>query len=195
MDKREKLIARSIPFLKEIQDLTPGTEVEQWLNKNYGAGSNLYDELASLITAGISEGWAANVEIDGPRYRRSRILEPSAETFYFSITAVYMNSMEDAENADAVFRGNYHLHPYGELNLVAPLNATAHLASHYEANGRDQFNGWRAQGWTAPPPGSHHYPEAKGGALIALFFLPAGRISYNIKPSASIAQTNNLSRR
>src|SRR5262249_59687638 len=109
MDKREKLIAGSIPFLKEIQALTPGTEVEQWLNKNYGAGSNLYDELASLITAGISEGWAANVEIDGPRYRRSRILEPCAETFYFSITAVYMNSMEDAENADVVFRGNYHL--------------------------------------------------------------------------------------
>jgi len=186
MDKREKLIARSIPFLKEIQDLTPGTEVEQWLNKNYGAGSNLYDELASLITTGISEGWAANVELNGPRYRRSRIMEPRVETSYFSITAVYMNSMEDAENADVVFRGDYHLHPYGELNLVVPLNTTALLAGP---------NGWCGQGWTAPAPGSHHYPEAKGGALIALFFLPAGRISYNIKPPASVAQTDNLSRR
>jgi hypothetical protein len=33
-----------------------------------------------------------------------------------------------------------------------------------------------------PAPGSHHFPEAKGGAVIALFFLPAGRIAYDIKP-------------
>lgn len=26
------------------------------------------------------------------------------------------------------------------------------------------------------------YPEVRGGALIALFFLPAGRISYGAKP-------------
>jgi Domain of unknown function (DUF4863) len=173
MDKREKLIARSIPFLEEIKDLTPGTEVEQLLNKTYGPGSDVYDELASLITAGIREGWAANVELNGPRYRRSRMLEPCVETHYFSITAVYMNSMEGTDNAEEVFRGDYHLHPYGELNLVVPLDTTARLAG---------FNGWCGRGWTAPAPGSHHYPEAKGGALIALFFLPAGRISYDIKP-------------
>jgi hypothetical protein len=84
-----------------------------------------------------------------------------------------MNSMEGTDNRDIIFRGDYHLHPYGELNLVVPLDATALLAG---------FNGWRGAGWTAPPLGSHHYPEAKGGALIALFFLPAGRISYDIKP-------------
>jgi hypothetical protein len=27
------------------------------------------------------------------------------------------------------------------------------------------------------------YPEVRGGALISLFFLPAGRISYNAKPA------------
>ena len=173
MDKREQLIARSIPFLEEIKNLTPGTEVEKWLNKTHGPGTDLYDELASLVTAGIKEGWAANVELKGPRYRRSRILEPCAETSYFSITAVYMNSIEGGESRDISFRGDYHLHPYGELNLVVPLDATALLAGP---------NGWCGAGWTAPSPGSHHYPEAKGGALIALFFLPAGRISYDIKP-------------
>jgi len=43
-------------------------------------------------------------------------------------------------------------------------------------------NGWCFGGWTAPSPGSHHYPEAKGGAVIALFFLPSGRISYHDAP-------------
>lgn len=173
MDKREQLITRSIPFLREIQDLTPGTEVEKWLNKNYGPGTGLYDELASLIAHGINEGWAANVEINGKQYRRSRILEPCAESSFFSITAVYMDSMENTDDRNLAYRGEYHLHPYGEINLVAPLDETASLAG---------LNGWCGAGWTAPSPGSHHYPEAKGGALIALFFLPAGRISYNIKP-------------
>ena len=45
----------------------------------------------------------------------------------------------------------------------------------------DPSDGFKYGGWTAPAPGSHHYPETKGGAIIALFFLPAGRIAYNIK--------------
>ena len=147
MDKREKLIARSIPFLEEIKDLTPGTEAEQWLNKTYGPGTDLYDQLASLITAGIKEGWAANVELNGPRYRRSRILEPCPETSYFSITAVYMNSADphrfkDEDDHD-VLRGQYHGHPYGELNLVVPLDKGAELKG---------LQGWQGPGWTAPDP-------------------------------------------
>jgi hypothetical protein len=117
----------------------------------------------------VAEGWAANVEVDGPRYRRGRLAEPRAELNFFSITAVYMNSVPR-------YRGQYHQHPYGELNLVVPLDPEAVLAGP---------GGWQAAGWTAPGPGSHHYPEVKGGAVIALFYLPAGRISYDIKPSAT----------
>ncbi|WP_249142677.1 DUF4863 family protein [Bradyrhizobium sp. AUGA SZCCT0160] len=29
-------------------------------------------------------------------------------------------------------------------------------------------------GWTAPDPSSRHYPEDRIGAVIALFYLPAG---------------------
>jgi hypothetical protein len=172
MGKREELIARCIPFFKEIKDRTPGPELERWLNKSYGPGSALYDELARLIKAGVEEGWAANVDINGRHYRRSRLTEPSAETFYFSITAVYMNSMEDKDDINAVFRGDEHAHPYGEINLVVPLDATARL---FGPN-----NGWCGAGWTSPAPGSRHFPESKGGALIALFFLPSGRISYDV---------------
>lgn len=38
--------------------------------------------------------------------------------------------------------------------------------------------------WTSlyPDPGSHHYPQCRRGGVVALFFLPAGRISYDAKP-------------
>ncbi|MBG7697829.1 DUF4863 family protein [Streptomyces sp. MC1] len=169
-DSRKALIERSIPFLAEVRNRTAGKDLEHWLNTTYGPDSELYQDLARLIRIGVLlEGWAANVEVDGPRYRRSRIAEPTEETHYFSITAVYMDSVER-------YRGQYHAHPYGELNLVVPIDPGAELAGP---------NGWQGPGWTAPAPGSHHYPEVRGGALIALFYLPAGRISYDIRPSRS----------
>ncbi|WP_314196114.1 DUF4863 family protein [uncultured Arthrobacter sp.] len=167
MNALQKLIDRSIPFLDEVKNRTAGGELETWLNENYGPGTPLFEDLSRMITEGVRDGWAANIEVDGPNYRRSRLADPSDVLNYFSITAVYMNSVEP-------YRGDYHQHPYGELNLVVPFDPEAKLAGP---------NGWSGPGWTAPGPGSHHYPEVKGGALIALFFLPAGRISYDITPS------------
>jgi hypothetical protein len=171
---RESLIERSIPFLEEVKDLTTGTEVERWLNENHGPTSELYRTLAGLVKMGVQDGWAANIEIDGPTYRRSRIAEPSDRTLHFSITVVYMDSTGNHQgHADHRLRGQYHGHPYGEFNLVVPVTPGAAL------NGP---NGWCYGGWTAPAPGSQHYPEAKGGAVIALFYLPSGRISYHAAP-------------
>jgi hypothetical protein len=171
---RDALIERSIPFLEEVKDMTAGTDVERWLNDRYGPDSELYQTLSRLVTRGVQEGWAASTELDGPIYRRSRIAEPSARTHHFSITAVYMDSTGNRQgNPDGSYRGQYHAHPYGEFNMVVPLDPGAAL------NGP---NGWCHAGWTAPAPGSHHYPEAKGGAVIALFFLPAGRIAYHPAP-------------
>ena len=175
MDAKKQLIRKCVPFLDEVKDMTAGTEVERWLNAAYGPDSAFYRDMARLVKAGVEEGWAANIEIAGPHYRRSRLCEPSVETHYFSITAVYMDS--DKRPPEETFRGDYHMHPYGEINMVIPLNSGAMLAGP---------NGWCGAGWTAPAPGSHHYPEVKGGALIAFFFLPAGRISYDIKPPASL---------
>lgn len=171
---KDQLIALCLPFLEEIKDMTTGSEVEQWLNTKYSPDSEFYKELARLITLGVEqEGWAANIEIAGRNYRRARLVDPSEQTFGFSITTVYMNSTGNVQrNPEDSFRGDYHSHPYGEFNMVIPLNQGAALAGP---------NGWCYGGWTAPAPGSHHYPEAKGGAVIALFFLPAGRIAYNVK--------------
>ncbi|MGO4306208.1 4-hydroxylaminobenzoate lyase [Cupriavidus sp. RAF12] len=171
---REALIERCIPFLEEVKDLTAGTAVEHWLNQKYGPDSELYQTLSRLVRKGVEDGWAANIKIEGSTYRRSRISEPSERTLHFSITAVYMDSTGNKQgHPDHRFRGQYHGHPYGEFNMVVPLDPGAVL------NGP---NGWCSEGWTAPAPGSHHYPEAKGGAVIALFFLPSGRISYHEVP-------------
>jgi hypothetical protein len=168
--EREALIERCVPFLDEVKEMTAGTTVERWLNQKYGPDTEFFQTVSRLVKKGVMDRWAANVEIDGPAYRRSRIAEPSDRTLHFSITAVYMDSTGNKQgHPDHRYRGQYHGHPYGEFNMVVPLNAGAAL------NGP---NGWCFGGWTAPPPGSHHYPEAKGGAVIALFFLPAGRISY-----------------
>ncbi|MBN3806359.1 DUF4863 family protein [Paraburkholderia sp. Ac-20336] len=171
---KDELIARCIPFLEEVKDITTSTEVEQWLNTRYGVDSELYQDLSRLIRLGVKEGWAADVEVGGPRYRRARLVTPSAETFYFSITAVLIDSSDNTQNnPEGSFRGDYHAHPYGEFNMVVPLDEGAALMGP---------NGWCHAGWTAPAPGSSHYPEARGGAVIALFFLPSGRISYDAKP-------------
>src|SRR3954469_11095167 len=166
----QALIERSLPFLAEVKDMTAGVGTEIWLNKTYGPHSALYQDLARLVRQGVDQGWAANVELDGPAYRRSRIVGPSARTFEFSITAVYIDSAGTTQdNPGGTYRGQYHSHPYGELNMVVPLGERAAIPGP---------NGWCHAGWTSPPPGSHHYPEVLGGALIALFFLPAGRIAY-----------------
>lgn len=172
---KDELLACLIPFLQEIKDMTASSEVEQWLNTKYGVDSALYKELSRLITLGVRNGWAADVEVAGSRYRRSRIGEPSAETFFFSITAVLLDSTDNSQtNPEGSFRAPYHLHPYGEINLVVPLNEGAALAGP---------NGWCYGGWTTPGPGSHHFPEVKGGAVISLTFLPAGRIAFDVKPT------------
>src|ERR1700739_4179312 len=115
MGSREELIAHSIPLLREVRDMTPGAKMEKWLNEKYGEESELYQDLSRLIKIGVEDGWAANQQIEGPNYRRSRILEPSSETFHFSITAVYMNSNDPHrfkdEDDSEVLRGQYHGHP------------------------------------------------------------------------------------
>jgi hypothetical protein len=171
---KDELIAHFIPLLQAIKDLTPGVEVEHWLNANHGVDSALYKDLARLITLGVKEGWAADIEVAGPCYRRSRVVAPSAETHFFSATAVLLDSTDNTQhNPEGSFRADYHLHPYGEINLVVPLNEGAALAGP---------NGWCYGGWTVPGPGSHHFPEVKGGAVISLTFLPAGRIAFDVKP-------------
>ncbi|TDZ67398.1 hypothetical protein CTRI78_v003033 [Colletotrichum trifolii] len=162
----KRFVSRCSEFLNEVQDLTPGKDLEQRLNREYGPGNAFYEDFCSYIKQGLEEGWVAQTEIDGRKYRRGKVALPSEETRYFSITTVYMESQEP-------YTGQYHAHPYGEINCVIQLDAGAELKG---------MRGWQGAGWTSPGPGTHHYPEVQKGALVALFFLPAGRISYNATP-------------
>ncbi|KIW89297.1 uncharacterized protein Z519_10150 [Cladophialophora bantiana CBS 173.52] len=162
----KEFVSKCHEFFREVKNLTPGKDLEARLNREYGPGTPFYESFAHYMRQGLKEGWVARDELDGPKYRRGRIAPPTPESNYISITTVYMDSKE-------VYRGQYHQHPYGEINCVILVDETAELMG---------MQGWQGAGWTSPGPGTHHYPEVKGGALVALFFLPAGRISYEATP-------------
>lgn len=122
---------------------TPSKDLEEYLNKNYGPGNPLYEDMCKYVKIGLDEGWCANIEMDGAKYRRSKIKLPSEDTRWLSITTVYMESQEE-------YSGQYHRHPYGEINCVVQLDKTAELKG---------LQGWQGAGWTSPDPGSHHYPQ------------------------------------
>lgn len=86
-----------------------------------------------------------------------------------SLTAVYFDSQEE-------YAGQYHKHPYGEINCVVQIDDT------FELEGLPAGENWRGAGWTSPGPGTHHYPRSRGGKGVAFFFLPSGRIAYDAKP-------------
>ena len=132
----------SLPLHWKVSDIfsTPGKDLEAKLNSEYGPGNPYYEDMCACIRQGLDEGWVANIEIEGPKYRRSKICLPSPESHYFSITTVYMDSKE-------VFSGQYHVHPYGEINCVVQIDKTAELKG---------MQGWQGAGWTSPGPGTHH---------------------------------------
>ncbi|KAI0470639.1 p-hydroxylaminobenzoate lyase [Xylariaceae sp. FL0804] len=176
----QKLVDRCCEFFAEVEDLTPGKELEARLNRDYGPGNAYYDEFCALIREGLGEGWVGETEISGRKYRRGRIALPSAATRFFSITTVYMDS-------DEVFAGQYHAHPYGEINCVVQVDDEDRQGQGQgQGQGKNPelegMQGWQGAGWTSPGPGTHHYPRVRGGAVVALFFLPAGRISYKATP-------------
>jgi hypothetical protein len=124
---------------------TPGQPLESHLNAHHGPGTPYYDFFANKIRFAIheNEGWVATTPLDGPRYRRSKICLPSAATRFFSITTVWMDSVDE-------YRGQYHQHPYGEINCVIPFDEGAELRG---------MKGWQGAGWTSPGAGTHHFPE------------------------------------
>jgi hypothetical protein len=131
----QKLVAICKQFFSEVDNLyaithshsllpnkcrTPGKALEEKLNREYGPGNPLYDTMCACVRTGLKEGWVATMQLDGPKYRRSKILLPSAQTEYFSITTVYMDSQDE-------YSGQYHVHPYGEINCVVQLDKGSEL--------------------------------------------------------------------
>ncbi|KAJ4293240.1 hypothetical protein N0V90_008522 [Kalmusia sp. IMI 367209] len=155
----QKLLSRCQDFLNEVENLcacptlllpfltpssndlrsTPGHALETHLNTAYGPGTPIYEDFCALTLRGLNEGWIANIEIDGRKYRRSKVALPKPSTRFMSITTVYMSSEEE-------YSGQYHSHPYGEINCVVQIDKSAELKG---------MQGWQKAGWTSPGPGTH----------------------------------------
>lgn len=55
------------------------------------------------------------------------------------------------------YSGQYHVHPYGEINCVVQIDKTAELKG---------MQGWQGAGWTSPGPGTHHVCMTESKSLF-----------------------------
>jgi hypothetical protein len=69
----QQLAARSLEFLKEVKDFTPGRALEERLNRDYGPGNEYFDDFCKLVKQGFEEGWVASGDLDHGKYRRGRV--------------------------------------------------------------------------------------------------------------------------
>ena len=132
-------------------------DLQDWLNREHGAASAVYQQLRQDCEAGVAEGWLCDREGGGIRY--GRIFKPAPDLHGFSVDVVDM----------ADIAGPYHVHPQGEIDLVMPLEGDA------------TFDGQPA-GWLVCPPGSGHHPTVAQGRALVLYLLPDGQIDFSAKP-------------
>ncbi len=130
-----------------------GPELDDWLNRECGPGTPVYQDLKAACQAGVAEGWLCDREGGGIRY--GRIFKPADDLHGFSVDVVDMQ--------DVV--GPHHSHPNGEIDLIMPIDGEA------------QFDG-RPAGWCVYPPGSAHQPTVSQGRALVLYLLPEGAIQF-----------------
>ena len=127
--------------------------LDQWLNREHGAGSATYLALMQSCQAGVADGWLCDREGGGIRY--GRIFKPADDLHGFSVDVVDMKDIA----------GPHHTHPHGEIDLIMPLDGDA------------RFDG-RPAGWLVCPPGSAHRPTVTDGRALVLYLLPQGSIAF-----------------
>lgn len=131
--------------------LDQGLEAD--LNRTFPAGGDVYRSIVDACHAGIAAGWMCSRERGGLRF--GRVIAPGAATHGFSVDVVAMDN-----NA-----GGHHRHPYGEIDLIMPIDEDA------------RFDG-RGAGWLLYEPGTAHVPTTTGGRALVLYLLPNGAIEF-----------------
>ena len=129
------------------------SNLDAWLNAQWGPDSETFRDLAESCRVGVSEGWLCNREGGGIRY--GRIFKPAEDLHGFSVDVVDMNDIA----------GPHHRHPLGEIDLVMPIDEGA------------LFDG-RPAGWVVCPPDSAHSPTVSKGRALVLYLLPQGQIEF-----------------
>ena len=99
--------------------------------------------------AGARDGWLLPREADGIRF--GRVVK---DLCGLSVDAVLMDRP-----------GPRHRHPLGEVDLCFTTQGDARFDGHPE-------------GWVVYGPDSVHVPTVRGGTMLILYFLPAGKIEF-----------------
>lgn len=146
------ILAELIDF---IGDRPLDDALQASLNDRYGPKTHDFIEIQRLLRVGIDERWACYDEIDGPDYCRGRLGSVADGGHEFVIESAKLRNV----------KGNFHLHPEGEINMIQPVDPDA------------QFCGAGA-GWKVFAPGTKHFPTVTGGTATFVFFLPKGQIEY-----------------
>lgn len=67
------------------------SDLELWLNQNFGVNSVWYQETKKLCITGVEEAWLCNREGGGIRY--GRIFKPADDLASFSVDVVEMENI------------------------------------------------------------------------------------------------------
>ena len=128
-------------------------DLGEYLNAEFGTGSETFRALADSCRRGVAEGWLCKQEHRGVKF--GRVMKPGDATHGFSVDVVEM--------ADVV--GPHHSHPKGEIDMIIPESGGAKFDNHDE-------------GWLVYGPGSAHKPTVTGGRALVLYLLPGGEIEF-----------------
>lgn len=145
------------PLITRITDAIQGRplddELADYLNSNFPAGDDAFEDIRNGCREAISAGWMCDREAGGIRF--GRVVKPGPETGDFSVDVVVMNNV----------KGPHHRHPNGEIDMIMPLTAGAKFDGHGE-------------GWCVYGPDTAHHPTVTEGEAIVLYLLPKGEIEF-----------------
>lgn len=155
-----ELTATPVAFVSHVARATAAigdgaidAALERRLNAEFPADGDWYRGMRALCEQGRAEGWLCGREAGGIRFGRA----------VAAGEATHGMSVDVVEMADVV--GPHHTHPYGEIDLVMPLEGDA------------LFDGSGA-GWKVYPPMSAHKPTVTRGRAFVLYLLPGGAIEF-----------------
>lgn len=127
--------------------------LETELNEVFPATGLEFKLIESACYKAIKDGWMCRYEAGGIKY--GRVIKPQDDLKGFSVDVVEMDNI----------RGPYHSHPYGEVDMIIPIEGDA------------QFDG-KGVGWKVYSVGSSHCPTVTGGRALILYLLPNGEIKF-----------------
>lgn len=162
---RDALVAMLSRLKNDLKraNLTKPDLTKSSLMSKYPLSGDYLAEVRRLCERGMEDGWLCPGENGESRSAR---VAGTSTWFPFSIEASYLAGVHEA-----------HASPKGEVGLCFPVG------------GKPKYCG-EDPGWVVFQPGSKHRPEASGGTMFMLSFLPDGAIERGVtvrkrRPTAS----------